>query len=146
MDVLDQDILLNKTATIKRCLQRISVEFAADPANLKNYTKQDSIILNLQRACEASLDLAMHVIAQKKLGVPQKSRDAFALLVQQNVLDVELGKRMQAMVGFRNIAVHDYQALNLEILEQILQGHLGDFIEFIQEMHAFAQGEDDANE
>ena len=41
---------------------------------------------------------------------------------------------MQGMVGFRNIAVHDYQNLNLEIVVAIVEKHLGDFEDFIREV------------
>jgi hypothetical protein len=55
------EIVLNKAATIERCLRRITDEYAGDLANLEeDLTRQDSIILNIQRACEASIDLAMH--------------------------------------------------------------------------------------
>ncbi|MBD1381403.1 DUF86 domain-containing protein [Bacillus sp. IB182487] len=37
---------------------------------------------------------------------------------------------MKAMVGFRNIAVHDYQEINLLILQNILDKHLTDFKEY----------------
>lgn len=74
------DIILNKTEIIKKCVQRIDEEYKDDPDNLENYTKQDSIILNIQRASEAAIDLAMHVITEKSSGIPQTSRDAFDLL------------------------------------------------------------------
>jgi uncharacterized protein YutE (UPF0331/DUF86 family) len=70
-------IILNKVSIIERCIQRIHEEYEDNPSNLQNDTKQDSIILNLQKACEASIDLAMHIVAEKKLGLPQNSRDAF---------------------------------------------------------------------
>ena len=38
------------------------------------------------------------------------------------------------MVGFRNIAVHDYQNLNIEIVISIVQKHLEDFEGFIDEI------------
>ncbi|EGL83686.1 protein of unknown function DUF86 [Caldalkalibacillus thermarum TA2.A1] len=124
------DVILNKTQVIERCLKRIDEEYANNPANLYNYTKQDSIILNLQRACEASIDLAMHLIARHKWDIPQSSRDAFDILHQHGVISASLAKRMKAMVGFRNIAVHDYQALNLNIVQQIITKHLADFRHF----------------
>ena len=74
------DVMLNKIATIERCLQRVKEEYAGDKTTLQNYTKQDSIVLNLQRAIEASIDIAMHIVAQEKWGLPQNSRDAFHLL------------------------------------------------------------------
>lgn len=124
------DVILNKISVIERCLKRIHEEYEDNPKHLENYTKQDSIVLNLQRACEASIDLAMHVVAQKKLGLPQTSRDAFTLLEQHGIISSSLSQKMKAMVGFRNIAVHDYQELNLTILQKILDNHLTDFTEF----------------
>lgn len=115
------DIIANKIQVIERCLKRIDEEYEHNPKNLLNYTKQDSIILNLQRAIEAAIDIAMHLCAVFKFGVPQSSREAFDLLEQNKVVSKELAKRLKAMVGFRNIAVHDYQAINLEILKNIIE-------------------------
>ncbi|MED1603260.1 type VII toxin-antitoxin system HepT family RNase toxin [Alkalihalophilus marmarensis] len=124
------DIILNKVATIEHCIQRIQEVYDNDPATLQDYTKQDSMILNIQRACEASIDLAMHIVSDKRLGLPQTSRDAFDLLEQHKVIDANVSKRLQAMVGFRNIAVHDYQSLNLIIMKEIIEKHLKDFTDF----------------
>lgn len=122
------DVLLNKANIIERCLQRIEDEYDDDPANLHdNLTRQDSIILNLQRACQAAIDLAMHLVREHGLGVPQKSRDAFALLEEQGALDPDLSGRLQRMVGFRNVAVHDYRELNLDIVQSIVEKRLSDF-------------------
>lgn len=124
------DVILNKISIIERCIKRIHEEYESNPKNLENYTKQDSVILNLQRACEASIDLAMHIIAVKKLGLPQNSRDAFSILEKEGILTSSLSQKMKAMVGFRNIAVHDYQEINLAILKKILDDHLIDFFEY----------------
>lgn len=83
---MKSDVILNKISIIERCIKRIHEEYDKNPKNLENYTKQDSIILNLQRACEASIDLAMHIVAVKKLGLPQQSRDAFTLLEAEGIL------------------------------------------------------------
>lgn len=124
------DVILNKTATIERCVNRIHEVYEGNPGNLKDFTKQDSIILNIQRACEASIDLAMHIVSERKLGVPKASREGFKLLEEADVIDSSLAKILMNMVGFRNIAVHDYQALDIEILEAILEKHIDDFKTF----------------
>ena len=81
------DVVLNKAASIERCLQRILEEYVGNKQNLvANQTKQDAIVLNLQRACETSIDLAMYVISQRRLGIPQDSRDAFTLLQTAGIL------------------------------------------------------------
>ena len=127
------DVMLNKAAAIERCLERIAEEYNGKEAELSSdYTKQDSIILNLQRACEAAIDAAMHQVRMNKLGVPQESRDAFRMLEEASLLSHELSTSMQAMVGFRNVAVHNYQKLNLAIVQAILNSRLDDFRKFAQ--------------
>lgn len=125
------DVILNKAASIERCLHRIEEEYAGNDRNLVgNQTKQDAIILNLQRACETAIDLAMYVVSQRKIGVPQDSRDAFALLQTAGILPANLATRMQKMVGFRNVAVHEYARLNLEVVRTIITKQLDDFRAF----------------
>lgn len=124
------DVILNKTTTIERCVKRIHEVYDGNPANLTDFTKQDSIILNIQRACEASIDLAMHIVSERKLGVPKASREAFKLLLDAGIIENSLAKTLMNMVGFRNIAVHDYQQLDLNILKAILEKHIDDFKDF----------------
>jgi uncharacterized protein YutE (UPF0331/DUF86 family) len=127
------DVVINKIATIERCLQRIKVVYAEVGNNLStDFTRQDSIVLNLQRACEASIDLANYINKQKKLGIPQSSRDAFQLLFKAALLSEEVAANLKKMVGLRNIAVHDYQELNIDIVKFIVENHLIDFQHFIK--------------
>lgn len=127
---MKNDVILNKVQVIERCIKRINEEYDNNPGNLKNLTRQDSIILNIQRACEACIDLAMHIISEKGLGIPQSSREAFDILCNNGIIHDELAARLKGMVGFRNIAVHDYQQLNLEIVQKIIEKHLDDLRAF----------------
>jgi len=131
---MTDDITLNKCAIIRRCLARVAEEFQNDPSRLENFTVQDAIVLNLLRACESAIDLAMHHVAESRLGIPQHSRDAFDLLRQHRLLTPETAGAMMNMVGFRNIAVHSYQQLQRPILEAILLRHLGDFEIYLDEL------------
>ncbi|WP_434564720.1 DUF86 domain-containing protein [Thermoanaerobacterium thermosaccharolyticum] len=124
------DVVINKAEIIERCIKRIKEEYEGNPMNLKNYTKQDSILLNIQRACEACIDLAMHVVAEKSFGIPQNSRDAFELLRKNGVIDDALEKKLKSMVGFRNIAVHNYQLIDLKVVQDLIENGLSDLIVF----------------
>lgn len=127
------DVLLNKAAIIERCLKRIGEEYQGHEHELEaNFTRQDAIVLNLLRACEASIDAAMHIVRLRRLGLPQESRDAFRLLDEAGLLTKELSDEMQKMVGFRNVAVHDYRELSLTILRSILESRLGDFRDYVR--------------
>jgi len=121
------DVLINKIATIKRCLKRVDEEYTDEMEFRGNFTKQDSVVLNIQRACEASIDIANFLINLHDFGIPQTARDSFDLLASANIITTHEAEQMGRMVGFRNIAVHDYQALNLDILAQIINKHLTDF-------------------
>ena len=110
---------------------RVESEYQGHQDELEtNFTRQDSIILNLQRACEASIDAAMHLVRVRKLGVPQESREAFDLLSEAGIIGTTLCERLKAMVVFRNIAVHDYRKLNIKVVRSIVETHLGDFRTF----------------
>jgi len=123
---MPDDVALNKLAIIERCLRRVAEEYQGQPVRLENFTVQDSIVLNVQRACEAAIDMAMHVVAKRRLGVPQDARSAFELLAVERVIDRELADRLKLMVGFRNIAIHEYQQLQINILQRILEERLAD--------------------
>lgn len=125
------DVRLNKTTVIRRCLARVREEYAGQPERLQNWTHLDALVLNLLRACEAAIGLAMREVARRGLGVPQTSREAFALLAQAGTFPAEVSRRMQAMVGFRNIAVRSYREIETSILQRILEGHLEDFEGFL---------------
>lgn len=121
------DVVLNKITTIERCVKRIHEVYEGKRENLSDFTKQDSIILNIQRACEASIDLAMHIVSERKLGLPKTNREGFKLLQEAGIIEADLAKTLMNMVGFRNIAVHDYKTLSLDILESIVEKHTDDF-------------------
>lgn len=121
------DVLLNKYAIVQRCLKRVAEEYKGHEEELAvNYTCQDSIILNIQRACQAAQDMANRVIRIRQLGIPQNSRDSFSLLAEDQLISVKLSKSLINMVGFRNIAVHEYQPLNMDILKAVIEKHLQD--------------------
>ena len=126
----DRDILLSKSDAIKRALKRIKDVTGLDPDCLGDLNKQDIFVLNLQRAIQSAIDLASHIVASESLGLPDTVKGHFQLLESAKVLDKNLSERMQAMAGFRNIAIHEYQALDVNILKSILLKHLRDLEEF----------------
>lgn len=125
------DVIISKIESIERCIMRILEEYEGDKTNLENFTRQDSIVLNIQRACELSIDMGNYIISKGGFRTPKVSRDVFEILKDNAVIDEELSLNLQKMVGFRNIAVHDYQQINISILESIINSNLEDFRKFI---------------
>ena len=121
------DVVLAKLAVLHRCLHRIQSKTAGESDTVNDIDIQDIVVLNLQRAIQAVIDLAAHLIVVHDWGLPASLKENFSLLARQGVIDQNLCRHLEAMVGFRNIAVHEYQALNVDILKRILRERLEDF-------------------
>lgn len=124
------DIILSKVSNIQRCLKRIKEKTSLNPDSLDDIDIQDIFILNLQRAIEASIDIASHIVASENLGLASTIKDNFILLYNADIINKELLNKMKAMVGFRNIAIHDYSSIDTDILKSILVNNLKDIEEF----------------
>ncbi|SHF16017.1 Uncharacterized conserved protein YutE, UPF0331/DUF86 family [Modicisalibacter ilicicola DSM 19980] len=125
------DVLLNKAATIERCVSRAREEYDKGPETFESdQTRQDAAILNLQRACEAAIDAGNRLVRLHHLGLPQSARDVFDILAANRLLEPGLAGVMKRMTGFGNIAVHDYQAVQVPIVIAIIQHHGEDLLDF----------------
>lgn len=127
-------VILNKYETVEKCINRINEEYEGTPSNLDDYRRNDAIVLNLQRACQAVMDIAMYVVSTKALGMPHSNSDAFEILYKNKMISKDVLKNMKGMVGFRNIAVHTYREIDDEILQDVIENHLADLLKFARQM------------
>lgn len=125
------DVMLNKAAIIERALRRMRQEYQANP-ELDDLTHVDAMTLNIERACQAAIDLAMHIVVRQRLGMPQGSADAFRLIGEAGIIDSDLVRAMTAMTGFRNVAIHQYQALDMSVLRDIAQERWKSLVAYCQ--------------
>ena len=123
-------VIMNKYESIEKCIERIKEEYEGNAENLEDYRRNDAIVLNLQRACEIVSDIAMYLISKRNLGFPQNKREAFEILYKNNIIDEKMCNNMKNMIGFRNIAVHDYRQIDEKILQDVIENHLEDLVEF----------------
>ncbi len=133
MPIKLDDVCFNKAAIIERSVRRALEEYAIDPG-LQNCSHIDAMTLNIERACQAAIDLAMHLVARNHLGVPQTSADAFNLLKDAGYISKDMSLAMVKMTGFRNIAVHEYQKLNLAALHKIGKQSWSDLVCYCKEL------------
>ena len=130
----NEAVILNKYEIIERCLKRINEEYENNPNNLEDYRRLDCIVLNLQRACEAVIDIAMYIVSTRKLGIPQTKKEAFIKLEENNIITKEMSENMKKMIGFRNIAIHDYKEIDEKILQDVIENHLEELLTFARQM------------
>ena len=126
----NEAVLINKFESIEKRIKRINEEYENEPQNLEDYRRLDAIVLNLQRACELVTDMAMYIVSHRKLGVPQTKKEAFIKLEENRLIDNKMSENMQKMIGFRNIAIHDYKQIDEKILQDVIENHLVDLTDF----------------
>lgn len=125
-------VVLNKKVSIERCIAQARKYYAmkGEIPFQEDYLRQDAVALNVQRACEICIDIANHLIKTRKLGLPQDSKDSFSLLQRAGLIDEAMTAALRAMVGFRNILVHQYQRLDLDIMAEVVEHRLDDLLAF----------------
>lgn len=124
------DVVLSKLSIINNCLNTIETVTGNQANKLDEMLIQDVFVLNLQRAVQACIDIANYIIAQKGWRLPATYRESFNTLHENKVINKQLSSQMIKMVGFRNIAAHDYQTLDIVVLKGILEHNLDDFKTF----------------
>lgn len=122
-----------KITSLQRCIARArETRAAAEDDFATNYNLQDAAILNIIRACETAIDLANMLVRKKQLGIPTESKDAFRLLAREHLIEDSMADSLGAMVGFRNIAVHQYDKLDLDIVESVITDELDVLLRFAE--------------
>lgn len=126
----DPDLLLQKLAFIETCVQELRT--LARPADMRRDVREARFVLHtLQIAIQAAIDAASHIVSDERLGEPETNRELFERLAQRGWLTMELGETMGRMAGFRNIVVHGYAGVNLEIARDIVEHRLADLLAFV---------------
>jgi len=124
------EILINKKTTIERCIRRIHEDYQDDFRT--NFTKQDAVILNIERACQSVIDMGNRFIRIKQLGLPQSNRDTFIKLEKNGIINKELSVNLQSMAGFRNLAILDYSSMNIDVVINIIENQLSQLLDFAE--------------
>ncbi|MFG3502399.1 DUF86 domain-containing protein [Pseudomonas sp. NPDC047963] len=128
---MDKLIVERKLDSLMRCLERIRSKTPEDVNELlHDLDLQDVLVLNLSRAVQVCVDIAVHILSELKQPPPETMGKAFDMLAEEGFLNVELAQRLKKSVGFRNLAVHNYDAINWVIVYTIATKHLADFEAF----------------
>lgn len=131
-------VLQHKLDSLQRCLARIRAKCPTTVEELREDADvQDILVLNLSRAVQLCVDMALHLLTEAGRPTPETMGDAFDQLAQSHTLDHELAQRLRKAVGFRNIAVHSYSAIDWAIVHAIATRHLDDFKDFARAVSQF---------
>ncbi len=126
----DPDLIAKKLAVIETAVHQLRT--LARVEALKTDVREERFVEHtLQIAIQAALDVASHVVSDERLGEPETNRDLFMLLARGGYLPLDLAERLQDMAGFRNVLVHGYQLVDLDIVRRVLEKDLDDLPQFV---------------
>jgi len=131
--------LTEKLESLRRCIRRIEDKKPVDVDQLKqDIDLQDILVLNLTRAVQLAVDIGSHIISQSEQTTPKTMGDIFSVLQEIGAISAQTCTQLKKAVGFRNVAVHQYEAINWEIVYAVCNQSTQDFRQFAQEICRYA--------
>ena len=128
---MDREVIEQKIESLRRCVERVRQKTPATAAALaSDPDAQDILTLNLTRAVQLCVDIGAHLISAQDKPSPDTMGQTFDVLVDMTVISAELAVRMKKAVGFRNIAIHNYETIDWQIAHAIATLHMRDFAAF----------------
>jgi uncharacterized protein YutE (UPF0331/DUF86 family) len=141
---MNTDVIYYKLEILKRYVDRIKSKTPHNCIALaENLDCQDIILMNLQRAVKICVDIAAYILANSNIPPPMSMKDAFYQLQMLEILSKKTSEKMQQSVGFRNIAIHEYDDINWEIVFSILYHHIEDFRAYAKEIFDWVETKPD---
>jgi uncharacterized protein YutE (UPF0331/DUF86 family) len=126
----DPELVAKKLAFIETCVHELQT--IARPERILDDLREERFVEHtLQLAIQAALDVGSHIVSDERLGEPETSRDVFRLLGRAGFVSPDLLGRLEQMAGFRNVVVHLYQDVDLGIVRDVVENHLGDLLGFV---------------
>jgi uncharacterized protein YutE (UPF0331/DUF86 family) len=125
----DPELVAKRLAFIETCVRELRT--LARPERILDDLREERFVEHtLQLAIQAALDVGSHIVSDDRLGEPETGRDVFRLLGRAGILPADLVERLERMAGFRNVVVHLYQEVDLGIVQDVVENHLGDLLDF----------------
>ncbi len=127
----DAPLVAKKLALIESCvsdLHRLANREALDT----DIREQRFVEHTLQVAIQAALDVASHIVSDRRLGEPRTNRELFDLLLRDGWIDEKLAGTLRNMAGFRNVLVHGYDDVDMAVVRDVLDCHLTDLETYVR--------------
>ena len=131
---MDEIIIDKKIDSILRCIERVQTRLPkTKELFFDDLDAQDVVVLNITRVVQLSVDIAMHLCVESSQAVPQTMAKAFDCLLKLSIINKEIATKMKKSVGYRNVAVHNYDDLDLDLTYTIATSFMSDFSEFTRQ-------------
>lgn len=127
----DPELIAKKLAAIETAVQQLRRIARLDDL-AEDIREQRFVEHTLQIAIQAALDVASHIVSDRRLGEPASNREMFDLLLGDGWIDDDLRQALSAMAGFRNILVRGYAEVDIEIVRDVVEHRLDDLLQYVE--------------
>ncbi len=111
----DPDLIAKKLALIETYLRELRTLARVDALE-SDVRERRFVEHTLQLAIQAALDVASHIVSDDRLGEPATNHELFSLLANAAWIEAELASALRRAVGFRNVLVHGYAAVDITVI------------------------------
>ncbi len=129
--MVDRDLVLRKIAAIDEYLAQLAEYRQIDLETYRHDWKTQRIVeRTLHLIIEACMDVADHLVADRRLPLPDTGAATFESLGHAGLVPDALARSLARMVGFRNILVHDYARIDRATVLRVLRIDIDDVERF----------------
>lgn len=131
----DEGLVAKKLAFVETCVRELRT--LARPELLETDVRELRFVEHtLQIALQACQDVASRIVSDDRLGEPRTNQELLELLARGGWIDAGLAARMRRAIGFRNVLVHGYTAVDVAVVRDVLTGGLDDLVAFAAAVRA----------
>lgn len=113
----DPGLVLHKLGVLREHIERVRRRRPASVELLRtDIDRQDALAMSLLVAVQEAIDVAFHIVADERWGVPSSYADGFELLARHAVIDPRLAEELARVVGVRHRIVHGYASVDADRL------------------------------
>jgi len=128
--VTDPGLVAKKLAFIETCITEL--RSLARPDRVEHDVRERRFVEHtLQIAIQACQDVASHVVSEERLGEPRTNQELFDLLASAGWIDPRLARELRRAIGFRNVLVHGYTAVDPHVVRDVLEHRLHELLSFV---------------
>ncbi len=128
--MVDRDLVHKKLAFVETCVADLRSLARLDAID-DDIREERFVVHTLQLAAQAAIDVASLIVSDERLGEPRTNAELFELLHRAQWIDRDLSRSMRNLAGFRNVVVHGYEDVALEIVKDIVRNRLVDLLDFV---------------
>lgn len=126
----DRPLVDKRLARIETCVAELRRDARLDVI-AHDVREQRFVEHTLQVAIQSALDVASHIVSDRRLGEPRTNAELFDLLMRDGWIAPALAEDLRRMAGFRNVLVHGYDDVDLRVVQDVVTNHLDDLLTFV---------------